>query len=854
MPINSLGVMQDRARLESIFQGVNSSAPTSSPAGGGGVYHVRSNPGPAPVNRGRPLPSGGLQFRYNSNPANPVNPDYIGSPATRTYSGGISSPSSPAPGSFRGGSTGVVNNAAAGGYRADPFVQYQPGYGRTPATPVNAANSPAAAPSGVNPGRPVSAKGAGFRIGGRGMPGGGGMLLSVGMMAIQAEMDRRDWPTYADYVAEQQQLGNLDNVPGWMLGEEYPNQLDPDALTQGLMLEDATPESGGVGSVAGAIYGLFGSGASGTVNGSPQMLGPILNERIEPRPLWTGYIDYYQVWDVPNLPPPSTYAVFLGRNSMGPAYSWARVDGGTDPPYQPAQPPTYAPNPARSSRQPTTPGAAPNLLPAPPVPSPAYQPGGDLPWPQTQPQAPPDTQPLAPPQDAPNFSPPPTEAPSTPTNPFAPPGPPDLDPNAPPRDAPNLADDPDTPTRPAGSPGDAFTESPTEGPQTWPRITKLRDGTEIIEQENGDRQIRWPYGREDVTRQLFSPPVLPVPIPVGARWPVNTPSSPNLVNNPADNPNVRRVEQPVRQTPTEGPKGSCFYEFQRVADIQAKATDTNTKANNPVSGFPGLYGIGIESRVKLGETFTLLQTVNNFMRTAWRATRMDKVLNVLTFIGVMHNVSMLSRDVGDTFFQLISQALQAAGIRNEEDQVIDVGEVVGDTVENFLKGVLGEERYHGINEAWNKANRIIQSANAILWTVRSIADSSLDLMEWIGENTGRIGNALKRWGVVSERSYPWMSESARAQSRFRSRFSKVNDALENAEDRISVGMQATSLVIEIQDEVEESKENWMRFKDSVRDGIPDPWLDNSPVQEANATLKEYINNVPDVLPSEAQKG
>lgn len=536
--------------------------------------------------------------------------------------------------------------------------------------------------------------------------------------------------------------GNPNGVLGRALGwnEDYPNQLDPDALTHGLMLEDATPESGGVGSVAGAIYGLFGSGASGTVNGSPQMLGPILNERIEPRPLWTGSIDYYQVWDVPNLPPPSTYAVFLGRNSMGSTYSWARVDGGTDPAYQPEQPPTYAPNPSRSSRQPTTPGVAPNLLPAPPVPSPAYQPGGDLPWPQTQPQVPPDTQPLAPPQDAPSFSPTPTEVPSTPTNPNAPPGPPDLDPNAPPRDAPNLADDPDTPTRPAGSPGDAFTESPTEGPQTWPRITKLRDGTEIIEQENGDRQIRWPYGREDVTRQLFSPPVLPVPIPVGARWPANTPSSPNLVNNPADNPNVRRVEQPVRQTPTEGPKGSCFYEFQRVADIQAKATDTNTKANNPVSGFPGLYGIGIESRVKLGETFTLLQTVNNFMRTAWRATRMDKVLNVLTFIGVMHNVSMLSRDVGDTFFQLISQALQAAGIRNEEDQVIDVGEVVGDTVENFLKGVLGEERYHGINEAWNKANRIISSASAIIWTVRSIADSSLDLMEWIGENTGRIPN------------------------------------------------------------------------------------------------------------------
>lgn len=117
----------------------------------------------------------------------------------------------------------------------------------------------------------------------------------------------------------------------------------------------------------------------------------------------------------------------------------------------------------------------------------------------------------------------------------------------------------------------------------------------------------------------------------------------------------------------------------------------------------------------------------------------------------------------------------------------------------------------------------------------------------------RIGNALKRWGVVGERSYPWMSESAKAQHRLRNRFSKVTDALENVEDRVSNLTVATSSVIEIQEEFGELGENWRRHKESVLDAVPDPWLDNNPVKDGYDASKA-ISDGPDVPPSEAQKG
>jgi hypothetical protein len=338
----------------------------------------------------------------------------------------------------------------------------------------------------------------------------------------------------------------------------------------------------------------------------------------------------------------------------------------------------------------------------------------------------------------------------------------------------------------------------------------------------------------------------------GVRQKLNTPSA-NLTDRTQANPTVKVNTPPPVQTGNEPQTNFCRYEQGRVVDIQNKATDVQVQASNPVSGFPGLYGIGIESRLKLGETFTLLGSVNTFMQKAWEMTRMQKVLDVLTFIGVMHNVSMLSRNVGETFLEVVGQGIQAVGIRDEKDQVIDVNEVIKTNVEGLLKNLLGVERYNGISETWNKANRIISSASAVIWTVRSLADSGHDLMEWVAENTGRVGNALKRWRVVGENAYPDMSEHAQAQNRMRTRFDKVTGAAENLEDRLSVYGQATSGVIEFEEETSELAQNFGHFRESVINGVPDPWANNAPVKAAND--QEKANSLaPDVPVSDSQKG
>ena len=255
----------------------------------------------------------------------------------------------------------------------------------------------------------------------------------------------------------------------------------------------------------------------------------------------------------------------------------------------------------------------------------------------------------------------------------------------------------------------------------------------------------------------------------------------------------------------------------------------------------------------LAKILEKLNTMQQFAEKAWRATRIQKVLNVLTFVGVMHNVALLSRDVGETFGWVAGQALNVVGIEDEEGNTIDVYGWFTGSIETLLRGMLGDELYEDGRETWLKASAIVRSASMIIWTMRGIMDATQDLMEWVAENTGKIGNALKAFGVVGERAYPWMSERAQARNRIRARMSKVTGTLESTEDIASSFAMATGNVLEIQQEIGELEGQFSDFKGTVIEAIPDPWEDNSPVQEAFEQSKANSQS-PDIASSDTSRG
>ncbi len=240
-------------------------------------------------------------------------------------------------------------------------------------------------------------------------------------------------------------------------------------------------------------------------------------------------------------------------------------------------------------------------------------------------------------------------------------------------------------------------------------------------------------------------------------------------------------------------------------------------------------------------SFVNLQAMQAFAVKAWSNTRINKLINLITLVTVFHNAAMLSRDVGETIGELASNMLATVGIKDETGNQLDINELVGTSVRNFVQTIVGQEVYNDVSTAWKKASRIVSSAAMIAYTVRGLHDTSKDILEWTAENTGKIGNALKRWGVVGERAYPWMSERVRAQDAYRRKFQRVTDGLESLEDTASSLSQVTGEVREIQEEYIELKEQKDAFTELISttppESTPPASPENTPIADAEGEAK-----------------
>jgi hypothetical protein len=249
--------------------------------------------------------------------------------------------------------------------------------------------------------------------------------------------------------------------------------------------------------------------------------------------------------------------------------------------------------------------------------------------------------------------------------------------------------------------------------------------------------------------------------------------------------------------------------------------------------------------------------MQDFAEKAWKNTKLDKLINLLTLISVLHNAAMLSRDVGETIGELASNMLATVGIKDETGNQLDINELVGTSVRSFVQTIVGAEVYNDVSTTWKKASRIVSSAAMIAYTVRGLHDTSKDVMEWTAENTGKIGNALKRWGVVGERAYPWMSERVKAQDAYRRKFQRVVDGLESLEDTASSLSQVTGDVREIQEEFTELQQQKDAFKTLVSvtppADVPTSAPESVPIANTETTATTASQSA-DVAIADAQTG
>ena len=166
----------------------------------------------------------------------------------------------------------------------------------------------------------------------------------------------------------------------------------------------------------------------------------------------------------------------------------------------------------------------------------------------------------------------------------------------------------------------------------------------------------------------------------------------------------------------------------------------------------------------------------------WKSRVVDRTLNLMATAAAIHNAVMLSRNIGSTLISTLGNALSIIGIKDGDEVAQNFSTVIGDGIENIIKGLIGTENYTTLSETWAKANRIYQSAINIYQLMTDSLFGITSGLEQTAKYTGKIGNALRKSGAVLEDSYNWMSEQFNFSSGKNRKIDRVIQGLQQASE------------------------------------------------------------------------
>lgn len=208
--------------------------------------------------------------------------------------------------------------------------------------------------------------------------------------------------------------------------------------------------------------------------------------------------------------------------------------------------------------------------------------------------------------------------------------------------------------------------------------------------------------------------------------------------------------------------------------------------------------------------------IGNFLKRFWDNMGFSKILNILTFITTLHNAKMLSQDIFETLMIAIEEGLRAGRwdsfLKDAEGNSISLSEWVGNSIESFIKSVLGDDTVEQIKLKWQRLNRIYQAASNLLFAFQSILFSIQEALEVIGSWIAKIGNALKRYGVVFEKAYEWFNPRPDFSNKWFTR-------LERAEELANALATVTSSVREVQESLEYFNESREELRNQLAQGL-----------------------------------
>lgn len=264
-------------------------------------------------------------------------------------------------------------------------------------------------------------------------------------------------------------------------------------------------------------------------------------------------------------------------------------------------------------------------------------------------------------------------------------------------------------------------------------------------------------------------------------------------------------------------------------------TEVNTKLGSQIPN----GGIG-------GKLTSLVSNFDNFKDKFFKNTVVDRALKIIDTTLLIHNATMLSRDLVETLGGVIDLSLQALGLNikstdeNGNEIQLQFTDYLGKSIKDFIVDIVGSDAYRNAVLTWRSFNRIYQTGANLLYNVRDLIDESSDYSERGLEQINKWMNVAKRDGLVAENAYPTQPENVPPKSRARKAISNYENNLEAAETALDNIAQIASVPITISSNLVEINESNNEFKAALNqnsDDIDEELTDSKLNSEAPVTFE-----------------
>lgn len=196
----------------------------------------------------------------------------------------------------------------------------------------------------------------------------------------------------------------------------------------------------------------------------------------------------------------------------------------------------------------------------------------------------------------------------------------------------------------------------------------------------------------------------------------------------------------------------------------------------------------------------------------------DRIMQLVTVVGVLHNCMMLSTSISSSFFSMLDNLFAIPTlIQNPNAETVDTKQAFTKYIDDLFADTFGATEWASVKAQWKAYSTIYSTASQVWGNVRDIFDETQSIQYTTNNWLAQLGNGLQDEGILGEENWNYKNDNQRPKGKYFARLERIREGLEAVQNVAEDLEQVTGSVKNIVTTANEIKENADTIKKAIDD-------------------------------------